>query len=117
MSSGAIELPLQCAAVADDDNIGLNYWLSGSPANDPRSDLLDKRRKCYDLALHSLSIFDEQSTKTPTRDIEEIRNHAYDLAFSSEDPIFHSHLYEWMVKQGMTDALLEVGFLSLLYDD
>ena len=59
--------------------------------------------------LHSLSVFDEQCSKNPARqDLEEVRNHAYDTAFSSEDPIFHSHLYDWMVRQGMTDALLEV---------
>ncbi|EJD04002.1 nucleoporin [Fomitiporia mediterranea MF3/22] len=106
---GAIELPLQCAAVADEDNVGLNYWLSGSPANDPRSDLLEKRRKCYELIIHSLLVFDEQCAKNPARqDFEEVRSLAYELSLSSEDPVFHSHLYEWMVKQGMTDRLLEL---------
>lgn len=109
MCVGAIELPMQCAAVIDEDNIGLSFWAAGCPADDPHSDLLNKREQCYDLILHSLSVFDEQSSKNPTRsDFEDVRNHAYDLAFSSEDPIFHSHLYEWMVQQGMTDALLEV---------
>lgn len=107
--AGAIELPLQCAIVADEDNVGLNYWLSSSSPDDPRLELLDKRRRCYDLILHTLSVFDEQCQKNFARlDFEEIRNHAFDLAFSCEDPIFHSHLYEWMVKQGMTDSLLEV---------
>ncbi|KAL5535480.1 hypothetical protein ACEPAF_3574 [Sanghuangporus sanghuang] len=108
-AKGTVELPLQCAMVADEDNSGLNYWLSGSPSNDPRSELLEKRRRCYDLILHSLSVFGEQCAKNPLRhDFEETRNYAYDLAFSSEDPVFHSHLYEWMVKQGMTDALLQI---------
>ncbi|THH08723.1 hypothetical protein EW145_g2498 [Phellinidium pouzarii] len=108
-AKGAIELPMQCAAVVDEDNIGLSFWAAGCPVNDSRSDFLSKREQCYDLILHSLSIFDEQSSKSPTRtDFEDVRNHAYDLAFSSEDPIFHSHLYEWMVQQGMTDTLLEI---------
>lgn len=95
--------------------MGLEYWLSGwSPPKDSRSEFLEKRRKCYDLILHSLSVFDEQCTKDPTRrDFEETRNFAYDLAFSSEDAIFHSHLYDWMVKQGMTDALLQVRLILI----
>ena len=106
---GVIELSLRCAACVDEDNTGLSYWAEGLPANDPRSAALQRRQQCYDLILHSLSIFDEQCSKEPLRqDFEVIRNHAYDLCFSSEDPAFHSHLYEWMVQQGMTDILLEV---------
>ncbi|KAH8120271.1 nucleoporin [Phellopilus nigrolimitatus] len=108
-AKGAIELPLQCAVVVDDDNIGLSYWATGCTAGDQRAVLLVKRKQCYDLILHSLSVFDEQCTKNTTRqDFEDVRNHSYDLAFQSEDPIFHSYLYEWMVQQGMTDALLEI---------
>lgn len=108
-----MDLPLECAAVADADNIGAEYWSAGCPANDSRADLLKSRTQCYDLVLHSLSVFDEQCNKNPTRqDLEEVRNHAYDTAFSSDDPVFHSHLYDWMVRQGMTDALLEVNKTS-----
>ena len=114
ITSGAVELPLQCAAVVDDNNMGFNYWETGLAADDARSDLLDKRKKCYDLILHSLSIFEDQCTRNPARqDLEEIRDQAFSLAFSSNDPIFHSHLYDWMVKQGMADALLVVGFLFM----
>ena len=105
-----MELPLQCAAVADEDNVGLNYWASGSPPDDPRSEILGRRLRCYDLVLHSLSVFGEQCTLNPARqDLEDVRNHSYELAFSVEDPIFHSHLYDWMITEGMTDALLEAS--------
>ncbi|KAI5123612.1 hypothetical protein M0805_003428 [Coniferiporia weirii] len=108
-AKGAVELPIQCAAVVDSDNVGLSFWMAGCPADDPRSNVLAKRERCYDLILHSLSIFDDQCAKNPTRqDFEDVRNHAYDAAFSSEDPVFHSHLYEWMIQKSMTDALLEI---------
>lgn len=108
--TGAVELSLQCAATIDSDNIGLEYWNSGCPPNDSRSASLNKRLECYDLVLQSLDFFDKQYEKNPTRqDFEEIRSHAYEVAFSSEDPIFHSKLYDWMVKGGMSDALLEVS--------
>ena len=81
--------------------------------------VIDKRRDCYDLVLHSLSVFEELCTKNPGRDdLEDVRNHAYQLAFSAEDAMFHSQLYDWMVGRGMTDTLLEVSFsnpLLLLY--
>ena len=103
-------MPLQCAAVADEDNVGLNYWASGSPPDDPRSEILGRRHRCYDLVLHSLSVFGEQCTLNPARqDLEDVRNHSYELAFSVEDPIFHSHWYDWMITEGMTDALLEAS--------
>lgn len=108
-TKGAVELPLQCAAVADEDNVGINYWASGCPSDDPRSEFLNRRCRCYDLILHSLTVFGDQCTQNPARqDFEDVRNHAYELAFSAEDPAFHSHLYDWMISEGMTDALLEI---------
>ena len=46
--------------------------------------------------------------------MEDIRNYAYDTAFCSEDAVFHSHLYDWMIGRKMTDALLEVRYKALL---
>jgi nuclear pore complex protein Nup155 len=42
-------------------------------------------------------------------DAEAVRKNAYQLALGSDDPVFHSELYDWLVKQGRTDDLLEVG--------
>jgi nuclear pore complex protein Nup155 len=44
-------------------------------------------------------------------DAEAVRKNAYQLALGSDDPVFHSELYDWLVKQGRTDDLLEVSAL------
>ena len=45
---------------------------------------------------------------TPTDDLEAVRTHAYALAFASEDEIFHSTLYDWLIARGLADELLEM---------
>jgi nuclear pore complex protein Nup155 len=111
--SGAIELPLKCAQVVDSDNIGLEFWYSGSPANDPRIEFRDRRLQCYDLVLDSLTVFEERSNNpkaadTTAVDPDIVRSHAYELAFSSEDEMFHSTMYDWLIDRGVADELLEV---------
>lgn len=118
---GAIELPLQCAQDVDPDNIGMEYWDAGSPSNDPRVDVLEKRLRCYDLVLDSLDVFETQSSQAVggeaklVESLYEVRDRAYELALASHDPIFHSCLYEWLIRKGMTDALLEVSALISLW--
>ncbi|KAG9098896.1 hypothetical protein FS749_002674 [Ceratobasidium sp. UAMH 11750] len=41
-------------------------------------------------------------------DADAVRKNAYQLALASDDPMFHSELYDWLVKQGRTDDLLEI---------
>lgn len=41
-------------------------------------------------------------------EIETLRANAYNQALSSEDPLFHASLYDWLVSRRMTDQLLEV---------
>jgi nuclear pore complex protein Nup155 len=113
---GAIELPLKCAQVVDSDGIGFEYWSAGSPANDPRSEICERRLQCYDLVLDSLTVFEEKSANVKTTgaadptavDLEAVRSHAYELAFSSEDEMFHSTMYDWLIDRGVADELLEV---------
>lgn len=96
--------------MVDPSNAGAEYWLAGSPSNDSRLPSYVARKSRYDLVLSTLSHFDEQCAKHPSsQDVEDIRNHAYDNAFCSDDGVFHSHLYNWMIEHKMTDALLEVG--------
>ncbi|KIK33719.1 hypothetical protein CY34DRAFT_813422, partial [Suillus luteus UH-Slu-Lm8-n1] len=109
---GAVELPLSCAQALDPDNLGLEYWYAACPPNDTRKEYCDKRLKCYDLVLHSLGVFEEQapqkaSVQGPNAidDPEAVHSHAYDLAFSSEDEMFHSTLYDWLINRGLADEL------------
>ena len=116
-----MELPLSCAQALDPDNVGLEYWYAACPPNDTRMEYCEKRRKCYDLVLHSLSVFEETASQSASvqgpasntiDDPEAVRSHAYDLAFSSEDEMFHSTLYDWLINRGLADELLAVCPLS-----
>lgn len=105
---------MACAAAVDPDNVTAEIWAAGAASGDPsKLELLTKRLNCYDLVLDSLSVFDEQVAKNQLlQGTEDVRNRAYDVAFSSEDALFHSRLYDWMVGKGMADALLEVNCAS-----
>jgi nuclear pore complex protein Nup155 len=117
--SGAVTLPLICAQVQDTDNAGLECWHAGCPANDPRLELISQRVRCYDLVLDSLTVFEDNcarvqpaattGTVPPLDDPETVRSHAYELAFASEDEMFHSTLYDWLIGRGLADDLLDVG--------
>ena len=39
---------------------------------------------------------------------DRLRSEAYQKALGSEDPLFHSCLYEWFIGKEMTDQLLEI---------
>ena len=129
-SQGAILLPLTCAKVLDPDNVGLEHWhtsaastqtpgTDGSAMEDPRASFAQKRMQCYDLVKDSLMFFEEKcnvqakkhTTTPPLDDPEAVRNHAYELAFASDDEMFHSVLYDWLIERGLADDLLEVRYL------
>ncbi|KAG8219746.1 nucleoporin [Butyriboletus roseoflavus] len=107
-AKGAIELPLSCAQAVDPDNVGFEHWVSGCPSNDDRAKFFEKRTDCYQLVLRSLDSFEEKASRaqTPAEDLDTIRNHAYTLAFSSDDEMFHSTLYDWLISRGLADELL-----------
>ncbi|KAJ7630864.1 nucleoporin [Roridomyces roridus] len=108
-AKGAVELPLTCASVVDADNIGLQSWASGQQ---PPNELCEFRTQCYALVLDSLTVFEEKSVGTGNsltgEDPEVVRSHAYELAFSSEDEMFHSTLYDWLIQRQLADDLLEM---------
>ncbi|KIL70918.1 hypothetical protein M378DRAFT_95691 [Amanita muscaria Koide BX008] len=120
-AKGAILLPLTCAKVLDPDNIGLEYWHTspastqtpGTTTEDPRALFTQKRMHCYDLVKDSLMYFEESAQKSQTATAfldnpETVRNHAYELAFASDDEMFHSVLYDWLIERGLADDLLEM---------
>jgi nuclear pore complex protein Nup155 len=119
LAQGVVELPLRCAQTADPDSVGREYWHEGSTdASDPRAKFWELRKKCYDLVLQSLQHFEDKGAGSSkglgadqTDDPEVARSHAYELAFSSEDELFHSTLYDWLISRGLADELLEVRML------
>lgn len=116
-SVGVVNLPLTCAQVQDIDKAGLEYWRAGITTNEPRSELANHRLQCYDLILDSLTVFEDKCSKAQPAgavgvpsldDPETVRSHAYELAFASEDEMFHSVLYDWLISRNLADDLLEV---------
>ena len=105
-----MELPLHCAQAYDADGLGQEHWHAGCPPNDPRAKAWQQRLHCYELVLDSLSVFEDRcKQQNILEDAERVRSHAYELAFESEDEMFHSTLYDWLIERGMADELLEVG--------
>ncbi|KAJ7103618.1 nucleoporin [Mycena belliarum] len=108
-AKGAVELPLTCAVIVDADNIGLQCWASGQSHNE----LSEYRSRCYALVLDSLTVFEEKVSAAVvdsilSEDPEVVRSHAYELSFSSEDEMFHSTLYDWLIHRQLADDLLEM---------
>ncbi|KAF9270147.1 nucleoporin [Marasmius fiardii PR-910] len=104
-AQGAVELPLTCAKVFDQDNVGFDYWQAGSTVDDQRRAAFERRLHCYELVLDSLSVF-EQTENSP--ELEAVKTQAYNLSFASDDPMFHSTLYEWLIGRQLADDLLEI---------
>lgn len=98
----------------DSDSHGREYWYNGSPPNDPRAEAWKRRSNCYDLVLDSLQVFEDRCDKkngpaSSYDDPDTVKTHAYDLAFSADDDMFHSTLYDWLIGRGIADELLEVS--------
>ena len=119
--SGAVNLPLSCASAQDPDNSALECWHAGAASNDSRQEQLQRRLRCYDLILDSLTVFEEKCSQKQASsttgilaldDPETVRSHAYELAFASEDEMFHSTLYDWLIGRNLADDLLEVSFVT-----
>jgi nuclear pore complex protein Nup155 len=107
---GAIELPLDCASMVDPDNLGAEAWSTGQPSNEHAKSLAELRLRYYDLVMDSLSVFEEKCSMESgsVSDAEVTRSHAYELAFASEDQMFHCALYTWLIQRGLADDLLAV---------
>lgn len=112
---GSVFLPLRCAQEFDPLNEGRDYWLQGSVKGDSdcRKQFYDKRQACYQICVDSLSVFDNQSDDAIQKgrsmdEAEAARTRAYQLAFESQDQIFHSFFYDWLISRGMTEELLQV---------
>ncbi|KAF5385502.1 hypothetical protein D9757_005350 [Collybiopsis confluens] len=114
-AKGAVELPLVCARVFDRDNMGLDYWRENSSSDGPSRLAFERRRQCYELILDSLSTFECQievpssaKISLSLEEMESIKTHAYELCFSSDDEMFHSVLYDWLIDRQLADDLLEL---------
>ncbi|KAJ3937728.1 MAG: nucleoporin [Lentinula lateritia] len=114
-AKGAIDLPLVCARVFDPDNIGMDYWRSSANSDGRPRSAFERRMQCYELILDSLSVFEQQGNEPSTvqnahsaEEHETVKDYAYQLSFSSDDEMFHSTLYDWLISRHLADDLLEI---------
>jgi nuclear pore complex protein Nup155 len=86
-------------------------------ANDGRAEYYERRLRCYDLAIDSLAVFEERSTKPMSLasgvgensdNPDAVCSYAYQLALGTEDEMFHASFYDWLISKGLADQLLEV---------
>ncbi|KAL7409572.1 Non-repetitive/WGA-negative nucleoporin C-terminal-domain-containing protein [Mrakia frigida] len=114
-STGAIELPLKCAQDWDPEGQAFGYLADGERPNDPRRAAFESRQRCYECVFETLLAFDEMLENSGSggftssgEDIDTLRDAAYAQATSSEDPLFHTALYDWMISRQMADQVLEM---------
>ncbi|TRM60230.1 Non-repetitive/WGA-negative nucleoporin C-terminal-domain-containing protein [Schizophyllum amplum] len=105
---GAIELSLACAKALDPDDRGRQYWRNGTPAGDPAQSIYQRRQQCYELIKDCLQTFEAPKAEdAQTRPPEEGLNLvAYQIAFESDDEVFHAYLYQWLIGRGLSEDLL-----------
>ncbi|WVR04455.1 hypothetical protein IAU60_001458 [Kwoniella sp. DSM 27419] len=108
---GAIELPLRTAVDLDPNDKASDYVQDGEHPSDPRKALMDARKQCYELVIEALSVFDELLNKATAQgnasNATQKRDEAYSLAIASDDELFHYYMYDWHVKRGLQEQLLE----------
>lgn len=74
-----------------------------------------KKNQFYDLVFNILTKLDmkvvtitEQNDPLKINDIMEVRNTTYDTCFISKDKTFHYEFYQWFIKQGVSERLLDI---------
>ncbi|KAF8328804.1 Non-repetitive/WGA-negative nucleoporin C-terminal-domain-containing protein [Cantharellus anzutake] len=107
-----VQLPLKCANDWDIDRSGIQYWAGGHHEGDGAKQAYEMRIGCYDLVLKGLKSFDDRLDQATSDDeaqhAEVFQSAAYHAALESDDPVFHSHLYNWFISHGRTEELLQI---------
>lgn len=128
---GAVQLPLTVAKEKDRGQDAVSFINDGAQENvrllgpldvnyanllkDPRRAAYLKRKECYQLVFEALDRVDEAAAKAPeTTDSQlsapaQIRKETWELVYSSDDPVFHHELYDWLFSRGQGHQLLEVN--------
>ncbi|CAO1633399.1 unnamed protein product [Jaminaea pallidilutea] len=122
--AGAIHLPLRCAAEWDPRGLAQRFRESGMPADDePGRAAYDRSTRCYELVLGTLSFLDDKVEAARQNDkgaavsqrAEESRSMAYSITQQSADPLLHQALYDFLLRTGRREQLMELRtpFLEL----
>ena len=81
---------------------------------DPKKDLYEARKRCYELVHRVIESVDKVSLNDPGyvdgqyTAIGRRKSEAYDVINESEDEVFQTNLYDWYLSQGWSERLLEI---------
>jgi hypothetical protein len=121
---GGIQLALACARAIDPQNSGTSYFDEGKPTPDPREATYSLRCQCYscvfDLLVDAKYLSESRKEIVDRRicrgDPIKYKESVFSQALASDDRVFHFELYEWFLREGMTQELLEVStHVDLVY--
>jgi nuclear pore complex protein Nup155 len=116
-SIGAVQLALACARAVDPQNSGTSYFDEGKPTPDPRESTYALRCQCYSCVFALLAdakYLSESRKENVDRSIcrgdpKKYKDTVFGQALASDDRVFHFELYEWFLREGMAQELLQVS--------
>jgi nuclear pore complex protein Nup155 len=117
--AGAIRLSLKVAQEWDRGNKALS-WIRDrdDPSTDPndvRRDFYEKRTACYDLVLRVIEAVDQaynSQGSVPDGVVSQVTRRkfeAYEQINNSDDEVFQNFLYDWYMRKGWAERLLEIN--------
>lgn len=84
-------------------------------SNDVRRDFYEKRTACYDLVLKVIEAVDQAyNNQGPVPDgvvsqVTRRKFEAYEQINNSDDEVFQNYLYDWYMRKGWAERLLEIN--------
>ena len=111
--AGAIQLGLCVANEHDRGNTALAWFKEGQPGQDSREAYFNFRSNCYEMIHEVVQAVDATAASAPeTVDgqytIQTKRSReAYEEINRSSDELFHINLYDWYLKNGWSDRILD----------
>ncbi|KAF2743429.1 nucleoporin-domain-containing protein [Sporormia fimetaria CBS 119925] len=112
--AGAIRLALKTAQEMDRGNKALSWVKDDRPTPDARESIYNRRTYCYSLIFQVIESVDAASANQPdtvegvVAPITRRRQEAYTEINNSEDELFQNYLYDWYMKQGWPERLLDI---------
>ena len=83
-------------------------------SQDPRAEIFEKRKRCYNMIHYVIQCLDESSNQVPDMvdgqytPLAKRRSEAFDVIDNSEDEVFQTDLYDWYLQEGRTDRLMSI---------
>lgn len=111
----SVVLALTVAKGLDRGNLALGYLSDGMQDADNRADFYRKRKAVYQLVFDTLDQVDKFASNAEPDSIPiHLRDETWELAYDSDDEVFHNSLYDWLFEKGLPDRLLAVDSAFIL---